>query len=117
MIDCSAGETTKIARLVEDIAWEISRKGVDEGEFIGARGILSSRVRRAWIDNGYMVERLLRAQERPESVEELLALKEGLVDEITLDEVDAWAKKVLTRRNSRTAALVPKQFIGIFQTD
>ncbi len=117
VIDCSADETTKIARLVEDIAWEISRKGVDEGEFIGARGILSSRLRRAWIENGYMVERLMRAQERPESVEELLALKEGLVDEITLAEVNAWAKKVLTRRNSRTAAIVPKQFIGLFQTD
>ncbi|WP_221029104.1 M16 family metallopeptidase [Actomonas aquatica] len=117
MIDCSADETTKIARLVEDIAWEISRKGVDEGEFKGARGILSSRIRRAFMDNGFLLEELIRAQERPESVEEMLALKEGLVDEITLEEVDAWAKKVLTRRNSRTAAIVPKQFIGLFETN
>ena len=117
MIDCSADETTKIARLVEDIAWEITRKGVDEGEFKGARGILSSRIRRGWMDNGFLLDQLIRAQERPDTVEELLALKAGLVDEITLKEVDAWAKKVLTRRNSRTAAIVPKQFIGIFQTD
>ncbi len=117
VIDCSADETTRIARLVEDIAWQISLKGVDEGEFTGARGILSSRMRRAWDDNGFILQKLMRAQERPESVEELLALKDGLVDEISLAEVNRWAKKVLTRRNSRTAAVVPKQFIGLFQTN
>ncbi|MCC5024647.1 MAG: insulinase family protein [Candidatus Synoicihabitans palmerolidicus] len=117
MIDCSADETSRIARLVEDIANEISRKGVGEGEFVGARGILSSRIRRAWFENGFLMDQLIRAQERPETVEEIIALKNGLVDEITREEVDAWAKKILTRRNSRTAAIVPKQFVGIFQTD
>ena len=117
MIDCSSSETTRIARLVEDIAQTLSLEGVDEGEFIGARGILSSRIRRAWMDNAFVIKELARVQERPESLEELIALRAGLVDEITIDEVNAWAKKILTRRNSRTAAIVPKQFIGIFQTD
>jgi len=103
--------------LVEDIAVDLARNGIDEGEFVGARGIFSSKVRRGWIDNGFLVGQLMRAQERPETVEELVALRNGLVDEITLEEVEAWAAKVLTRRNIRTAAIVPKQFIGIFQTD
>lgn len=117
MIDCSSSETTRIARLVEDIAFELSGQGVDEGEFKGARGILSSRIRRAWLDNNFVLNQLIRAQERPESVDELLALKAGLVDDVTLEEVDAWTKKILTRRNSRTAAIVPKQFVGLFQTN
>ncbi len=116
-VDCASEESTRIARMVEDIAVELSRQGIDEGEFRGARGILSSQIRRGWQDNSYLLRSLLRAQERPESVEEVLALHAGMVDEITLKEVQAWAKKVLTRRNTRTAAIVPKQFIGLFETE
>jgi zinc protease len=116
-IDCSHEESSRIARLLEQIASKLSRDGIDEGEFQGARGILSSRIRRSWVENGFLLQRLVRAQERPESVEALLALKAGMVDEISLQEVEAWAKKVLTRRNVRTAAIVPKQFVGIFQSE
>ncbi|GAB5559346.1 MAG: insulinase family protein [Synoicihabitans sp.] len=116
-VDCASEEATRIARMVEDIATELSRKGIDESEFVGARGILSSQIRRAWKDNNYLLQSLIRAQERPESADELQALHAGLVDEITLKEVESWAKKILTRRNTRTSAIVPKQFIGIFQTE
>ncbi len=116
-VDCASAEATRIARMVEDIATELSRKGINESEFVGARGILSSQIRRAWKDNNYLLQSLIRAQERPDSVAELQALHAGLVDEITLEEVEAWAKKILTRRNTRTASIVPKQFIGIFQTE
>lgn len=116
-IDCASDASTKVARMVEDIAVDLSRRGIDTGEFVGARGILSSQVRRAWRDNQFLMQRVMRAQEQPESVEALIALQGGLIDEITQEEVAAWAKKVLTRRNTYTAAIVPKQFIGIFQTD
>ncbi len=116
-IDCSHEESSRIAILLEQIASKLSREGINEGEFMGARGILSSRIRRSWAENSFMLQSLERAQERPESLEELIALKDGLVDTITLAEVEKWAKKVLTRRNVRTAAIVPKQFVGIFQTE
>jgi zinc protease len=116
-IDCAQEESSRIARLLEQIAAKLSREGINEGEFIGARGILSSKIRRSWTENGFLLQRLERAQERPESVEELIALKDGMVDTITIAEVEKWAKKVLTRRNVRTAAIVPKQFVGIFQTE
>lgn len=116
-IDCASDAASKVARMVEDIAVELSRKGIDEGEFLGARGILSSQLRRAWRDNRFLLQRVMRAQEQPDSVDELVALHLGLIDEVTKAEVAAWAKKVLTRRNTYTAAIVPKQFIGIFQTD
>ena len=116
-IDCASDASTKVARMVEDIAVDLSRQGIDEGEFLGARGILSSQVRRSWRDNAFLLRSIMRAQEQPESAEALVALHAGLIDEITKDEVAAWAKKVLTRRNTFMAAIVPKQFIGIFQTD
>ena len=116
-VDCASEESTRIARMVEDIAVDLSRNGIDEGAFKGARGILSSQVRRAWRDNSYLLDTIMRAQERPGTAEQITALHNGLIDGITRREVEAWAKKVLTRRNTRTAAIVPKQFIGIFQTE
>lgn len=116
-VDCASEESTRIARMVEDIAVDLSRNGIDEGAFIGARGILSSQVRRSWRDNGFLLNSIMRVQERPETVDQIAALHDGLIDEITRKEVQDWAKKVLTRRNTRTAAIVPKQFIGIFQTE
>lgn len=116
-VDCASETSTEIARMVENIAVELSRQGIDEGEFLGARGILSGQVRRAWRSNPFLLSSIMRAQERPESANEITALHGGLIDEITLGEVEKWAKQVLTRRNTRTSAIVPKQFIGIFQTD
>jgi zinc protease len=116
-VDCASESSTRIARIVEDIAVRLSRQGIDEGAFIGARGILSSQVRRAWRDNGFLLSQVMRAQERPAAVAEVQALHAGLIDEITQAEVEALARRVLNRRNTRTAALVPKQFIGIFQTE
>jgi zinc protease len=116
-IDCASDAATKVARMVEDIAVDLSRRGIDEGEFLGARGILSSQVRRAWRDNSFLLQSVMRAQEQPASADAVAAIHGGLIDEITKEEVAAWAKKVLTRRNTYTAAIVPKQFIGIFQTD
>jgi len=37
---------------------------VTEGEFVGARGIEKSQLREAFRDNGFLVDALMRAQER-----------------------------------------------------
>jgi len=116
-VDCASEESTRIARMVEDIAVDLSRNGIDEGAFIGARGILSSQVRRAWRSNSYLLSSVMRAQERLETAEHITGLHNGLIDSIERHEVESWAKKVLSRRNTRTASIVPKQFIGIFQTE
>jgi hypothetical protein len=60
---------------------------------------------------------LVRAQEQPESINELIKLKNGLIDDITIEEVNKWASRILPASNSRTAAIVPKEFIGIFSTE
>ncbi len=116
IIDCAPSEAGEIARIVEDIAQAVSEKGVGESEFIGSRGILKGQVRRAFRENDFLLNLFERAQERPESVGEALALRDALIDSVTIEEVDRWARRLLSRKNTYTAAIVPKPFIGIFQT-
>lgn len=114
-IDCGPGDAGKVAPLIARIGDELARTGVSEGEFIGARGILKSQLRQAFRENSFLVNVLMRAQERPEETEEVVALHGGLMETITRDEVNAWAAKVLVSDNCRSAAIVPKAFVGVFE--
>lgn len=114
-IDSAPNDTTKVAPLVQTIAAALAKEGVKEGEFIGARGILKSQLRQAFRENGFLITMLMRAQERPREIEEIVALNGGLMDTITRDEVNKWAAKILPADNCRTAAIVPKAFVGIFE--
>ena len=116
-IDCAPNDTTRVAPVVEAIGAKLAVEGVGEGEFIGARGILKSQLRQAFRDNGFMVDALMRAQERPEELEEIANLRAGgMMDSVTREEVNAWAAKVLPASNCRTAAIVPKAFVGVLQS-
>lgn len=115
-VDCDPAEASRVAKLLEDIAVHLATGGLTESEFTGARGTLSSQIRSAIDEPGFLINMIRRAQENPESLEGAIKLKQGLIDEITHEEVNAWAKRILTHENSRTAAIVPKPFIGIFQT-
>ena len=114
-IDCAPNDTTKVAPLITAIGAEVAARGVSEGEFIGARGILRSQLKQAFRENGFLVSVLMRAQERPEEAEEIVALHGGLMDTITIEEVNKWAAKVLGAKNCRSAAVVPKAFVGLFE--
>ncbi|HEX9786147.1 MAG TPA: insulinase family protein [Opitutaceae bacterium] len=116
MIDCGPSEAHQIARIVEEIAGKIAAEGVGESEFIGSRGILSGQVKSALKENEFLLHLLQRAQERPETIDESIALQAGLIATVTIEDVNRWAKKILSPKNTYTAAIVPKQFIGIFQT-
>jgi zinc protease len=113
-IDAAPTDTSKVAPLVTKIGADLAEKGVTEGEFIGARGILKSQLRQAFRDNGVLVNFLIRAQERPGETDEIVALHDGLLDKLTRDEVNKWAAKILPASNCRTAAIVPKAFVGRF---
>jgi hypothetical protein len=76
---------------------------------------LKSQLRQAFRENGFLVSVLMRAQERPEETEEIVALHGGLMDQITREEVNKWAAKVLVAKNCRSAAIVPKAFVGMFE--
>ena len=107
-------DTTRVAPLITSIGAAVAEKGVRMGEFIGARGILKGQLRQAFRENGFLLNALMRAQERPEEVDELVALHGGLMDQISLEEVNKWAAKVLAATNCRSAAIVPKAFVGMF---
>ncbi|MEO6244102.1 MAG: insulinase family protein [Opitutaceae bacterium] len=114
-IDCAPNDSTKIAPLITAIGAEVAAKGVGEGEFIGARGILRSQLKQAFRENGFLVNTLMRAQERPEEIAEIVTLHDGLLNTITRDEVNKWAAKILVEKNCRSAAVVPKAFVGLFE--
>ncbi len=113
-IDCAPNDSTRIAPRVAAIAAELAARGVQNGEFIGARGILRAQLKQAFRTNGFLTDVLMRAQERPEEAEEIVALHDGLIDRISRDEVNKWAARILVEKNCRTAAVVPKAFVGMF---
>ena len=114
-IDCAPNDSSKIGPLIESIGASVAAEGVGEGEFIGARGILKNQIKQAFRENGFLADALMRAQERPEEIGEIVALHGGLMDTITRDEVNQWAARVLPATNCRTVAIVPKAFVGIFE--
>ena len=114
-IDASPNDTTRVAPLIETIGATLAQEGVTEGEFVGARGILRSKLRQAFREGGFVATMLMRAQERPEETEEIVSLHGGLADTITREEVNAWAAKILVKTNCRNAAVVPKAFVGMFE--
>lgn len=116
MIDCAPSESTRIAELVTSLSADAAEKGIEPGEFTGALGVFKGKIRRAFLENGFLLKYLSRAQENPQSVDDLVAASKDLFDTITIEEVNAWAARVLPASNCRSAAIVPKPFIGIFQT-
>ncbi len=111
-IDCAPTDTARVSPLVQSIGARLAESGVTEGEFIGARGILKGQLRRAFRENSFLAGVLMRAQERPEEIEEIIALHGGLLDTVTREEVNKWAAEALPALNCRSAAVVPKAFVG-----
>ena len=113
-IDCAPNDSPKVGPLLESIGAVLAADGVAEGEFIGARGILKGQLKQAFRDNGFLIDVLMRAQERPEEFQEIVELQGGLLDTITREEVNQWAAKILPATNCRAAAIVPKAFVGMY---
>lgn len=113
---CAPDDTAQVAAITAEQADRLAREGASEEEFTGAQSVLATKFRRAFHDNGFLVWLLMRAQERPETVKEAVALHDDLIDRVTIEEVNDWAAKVLPSSNCRSAVLVPKAFIGIFDS-
>ncbi len=114
-IDCAPNDAGRVAPVISAIGATLAARGVTMGEFLGARGILRGQLRQAFRDGAFLAGLLMRAQERPGDLEEAVALHRGLVGEISLEEVNTWAGRVLPADRCRTAAVVPKAFVGILE--
>jgi len=118
MIDCSPDEAESIALKVERIAVEIAEEGISQEEFEGALGPYVGHVRQELNKNSFLISSaLMRAQEKPKSLEEAIEMKADLLEQISLEQVEAFAKTVFAADNTRTAAIVPKPFVGVFQIE
>jgi len=115
-VDCGPADSTRIAETIAAISASSAQSGVTPGEFQGALGVFKSQIRRAFLENSFLLRYISRAQENPQSVDDLIAASKDLFDTITIEEVNAWAAKILPASNCRTAAIVPKPFVGILQT-
>jgi zinc protease len=118
MIDCSPKEAESIARKVERIAVEMAEEGISQAEFEGALGPFVGHVRQELNTNEFLINSvLLRAQEEPKSLEEAIEMKTNLREQVSLEQVEAFAKTVFAEDNTRIAAIVPKPFVGVFQIE
>ncbi|MFZ5494601.1 MAG: M16 family metallopeptidase [Verrucomicrobiota bacterium] len=113
-VDCTPADVQQVAQIVQDTAAALAAGGADAEEFAGGRGIVRSQLRRGFKNNGFLLNLFKRAQETPDRIAEILALHDGLVEQLTLEEVNAWAAKILPAANARTAMIVPKPFVGVF---
>ena len=116
-VDCSPDDATNLAHAILEISEEIAEQGIRDKEVKGALGPIKVKVRQALRSNDYLLHSILmRAQERPANFEEARALQEGILSTLTVEEVNGWARKIMVPENTRVAAIVPRAFIGIFQT-
>ena len=117
-LDCSPVDAPAIAEVILGISAKLSRDGVTQEEVDGALSPFRVKVRQALRSNEFLINYLLkRAQERPDLMKEVVALKKGALDQVSAERVNSFAREMFTAENSRAAAIIPKPFIGIFQIE
>jgi len=114
-IDCTPVDAQRAAQAVQDTAAALAVGGADAEEFEAGRSIIRNQLRQGFKSNAFLANLFKRVQEKPGRLEEILSLQGGLLEQLNRDEVNGWAAKILTADNARTAMIVPKQFVGIFE--
>lgn len=117
-VDCSPREAPDIARAILKLSRKISEQGITAEDLSNATIPISVKLRQVLLSNEFLLNSVLkRAQELSESIDQIIALKNGIVSTVTVAEVNAFATLVMGPDNARTAAIIPKPFVGIFQTE
>ena len=117
-LDCSPVDAPDIAEAILDISTKIFRYGVSQEEVNGSLRPYKVKMRQALRSNEYLINNLLkRAQERSDLIHELVDLKNGNLNQVSVEKVNSLARKIFMPKNSRSVAIIPKPFIGIFQIE
>ena len=117
-LDCSPADAPEIAEAILRISNKIFRYGVSQEEVNGSLRPYKVKMRQALRSNEYLINHLLkRAQERSDLTHELVDLKKGDLNQVSAEIVNRLARKIFMPENSRTVAIIPKPFIGIFQIE
>ncbi|HWA24947.1 MAG TPA: insulinase family protein [Lacunisphaera sp.] len=114
-VDCTPVDAQAVAQIVQDTAAKLAAEGATAEEFEAGRNIIRNQLRHGFQTNGFLVGIFKRVQEKPGRLEQIQSLHDGLADQVTLEEVNKWAKQLLPAANARTAMIVPKAFVGIFE--
>ena len=116
VIDCSPQDIDQISQAVYEMSLDLAQNGVTPKEFDLAIRHWNSAYQEGLDTPGFLLNNVLkRAQEKPQTVEDALALRSGAFSDVTMDQVNAWASQVFSNRNMRVFSVVPKPFVGIFQ--
>ncbi len=113
-VDCTPGDAQAVALVVQDTAAALGTGGASPEEFEAGRNIIRNQLRGGFKNNGFLVNLFKRVQEKPGRLAEIQALHDDLIGQITLEEVNGWARQLLPASNARTAMILPKAFVGIF---
>ncbi len=117
-IDSSPEHAPDLAQAILGISKEIAENGLSNAEVAGAIGPVKIKTRQAFRSNEFLLDFVLkRAQEKPETIKDAIAVKNDIVASVTVEKVNAFAKELLHPDNARAAAITPKPYIGLFQTD
>jgi len=118
LIDCSPAEADRIAKMIGEISSKLAQEGITQEELSGVINPMKAEFKQALKTNDFLLENVLkRAQSHPESIQELLAIKEDAFSSVQLEQVNQFAKSVLKKRNTHTASIIPKPFVGIYQSE
>lgn len=117
-IDTSPEHATTLGQAILDISKKIAENGLSDAEVADAIGPIKIKARQAFRSNDFLLDFVLkRAQEKPKTIEDAIAVKNDIVATVTTEKVNAFAKELLHPDNTRAAAIRPKPFIGLFQID
>jgi zinc protease len=115
-IDCAPRDTQQISRAVFNLSRDIAQNGVEAWEYELALKHMEGHFRNAWDSNSFLLDIVLkRAQEDPKFLRHAREFKSGLFKEISMDELNSWAARILGADNIRVFNIRPKPFVGIFQ--
>ena len=117
-IDTSPDHAPELAQAILNISKEIAENGISESEVYDAIGPVKIKTRQAFRSNEFLLNFVLkRAQEKPESIDDAIAVMQDIVASLKAEIVNTYAKTLFHPDNSRAAAIIPKPYIGLFQTD
>jgi len=107
-VDCSQEDADALLDIVLEIAAELSEEAIDADELLEAMAPLQESLKQAWTDNAYLLESVLfAAQEYPEAVRGALRYRDGLVAEISAEEIRDLAARYLAAEDALAVAIVP----------
>lgn len=109
-VDCLAEDAESVLALVEEIVDGFLEEGLAEEEIERAVNPLQDSLMAAWLDNEFLANMVLSGMyEYENSVQYALLYREGLLQELSPDEILQTARRLLNEERRLSVALMPSE--------